>query len=70
MTSIVRGKIARAYVVLKPGTDVDARTLQTFCRDHLAPYKTPRDVRFVPDLPKTSTGKIRRRALRAMDEPV
>ena len=66
----VRGETARAYVVLKPGTAVDTRTLQAFCRGHLAPYKTPKDVRIVPDLPKTSTGKIRRRALREMDEPV
>jgi len=38
-----------------------------FCRSHLAAYKLPRSVRFVTDLPKTSTGKIMRRELRALD---
>jgi long-chain acyl-CoA synthetase len=33
----------------------------------LAAYKLPRSVRFVPDLPKTSTGKIMRRELRKLD---
>jgi long-chain acyl-CoA synthetase len=37
------------------------------CRPHLAAYKLPRSVRFVPDLPKTSTGKIMRRELRKLD---
>lgn len=31
--------------------------VRSFCREHLAAYKAPRAVRFVPDLPKTSTGK-------------
>jgi len=37
------------------------------CRDHLAAYKRPRDVKFVPDIPKISTGKMMRRALAALD---
>ena len=37
------------------------------CRPHLAAYKMPRSVRFVADLPKTSTGKIMRRELRKLD---
>jgi long-chain acyl-CoA synthetase len=65
-----RGETGKAYVVLKPDTDVEGRTLQAFCREHLASYKTPTDVHIVPDLPKTSTGKIHRRALREMDAPM
>jgi long-chain acyl-CoA synthetase len=38
-----------------------------FCRSRLAPYKLPRSIRFVADLPKTSTGKIMRRQLRTLD---
>ena len=38
-----------------------------YCRPHLAAYKLPRSVRFVADLPKTSTGKIMRRELRKLD---
>jgi acyl-CoA synthetase (AMP-forming)/AMP-acid ligase II len=37
------------------------------CRPHLAAYKRPRSVRFVPDLPKTSTGKVMRRQLKTLD---
>ena len=37
------------------------------CRPHLAVYKLPRSVRFVPDLPKTSTGKVMRRQPRTLD---
>ena len=37
------------------------------CRRHLAAYKLPRSVRFVPDLPKTSTGKVMRRELKTLD---
>ena len=37
------------------------------CRPHLATYKLPRSVRFVPDLPKTSTGKVMRRELKTLD---
>jgi long-chain acyl-CoA synthetase len=38
-----------------------------FCREHLAAYKCPRDIRFVDDVPKTSTGKIMRRELHTLD---
>ena len=37
------------------------------CRLHRAAYKLPRSVRFVPDLPKTSTGKVMRRELKTVD---
>ena len=37
------------------------------CRPHLAAYKLPRSIRFVPDLPKTSTGKVMRRELKTLD---
>ncbi len=56
-----------AYVVLKPGRDGDAAlatTLQAFVKDQLAPYKYPREIRFLAELPKTATGKIQRFRLR------
>jgi len=59
-----KGEVAAAYIVLKPGAQPDAAALETHCRTQLAHYKTPRHFFFVPDLPKTSTGKILRRALR------
>jgi long-chain acyl-CoA synthetase len=54
-------------VVLKPGAVSDADDIIALCRKELAAYKVPRAVQFVPDLPKTSTGKIMRRELRKLD---
>jgi long-chain acyl-CoA synthetase len=63
----VKGEVARAYVVLRPGADATEDEIIEYCRAHLAAYKLPRSVRFVADLPKTSTGKIMRRELRKLD---
>jgi hypothetical protein len=62
-----KGELAKAYVVLKPGASADETELIEFCRAELAAYKVPRAVQFVDDLPKTSTGKIMRRALASLD---
>jgi long-chain acyl-CoA synthetase len=59
----VRGELACAYVVLKEGASANAVEIIEATKDSLAPYKRPRLVRFVTDLPKTSTGKIQRRKL-------
>ena len=63
----LKGEIAKAYVVLKPGTSASAGELISHCRRDLAGYKVPRAVAFVGDLPKTSTGKIMRRALKSIN---
>jgi long-chain acyl-CoA synthetase len=63
----VKGELARAYVVLKPGASADEAEILGYCRPHLAAYKLPRSVRFVTDLPKTSTGKVMRRELHKLD---
>jgi long-chain acyl-CoA synthetase len=63
----LRGELARAYVVLKPGAAATEDDIVQFCRRKLAVYKVPRSVKFVADLPKTSTGKIMRRQLRTLD---
>ncbi|MFM2274623.1 MAG: hypothetical protein RL211_495 [Pseudomonadota bacterium] len=54
----------RAYVVLKSGHTVDEAGLQAHVKSQLAPYKYPRWVEFVSELPKTATGKIQRFKLR------
>lgn len=59
-----RGESVAAYVSLKGGHDTQADELISFARDRLAPYKCPRVVEILTDLPKTQTGKIRRRVLR------
>jgi len=59
----------KAYVVLKDGNDPTpelAKELQNFVKTKTAPYKYPRWVEFVEELPKTATGKIRRFKLREM----
>ncbi len=63
-----KGEIAKAYVVLKEGATASEEEIIATCREELAAYKVPRAVRFVADLPKTSTGKIMRRELRTLDD--
>ena len=62
-----KGEIAKAYVVLKPGLTASEQVINDYCREHLAAYKVPREVQFVDDLPKTSTGKIMRRELKTLE---
>jgi len=52
-------------VVLKAGHESSAADLQQHVKNQLAPYKYPRWIEFVPELPKTATGKIQRFKLRA-----
>lgn len=59
-----RGQIVKAFVVLKPGADVSAQALQDHVKQTIAPYKYPRAVEFVAELPKTHTGKLQRFKLR------
>jgi benzoate-CoA ligase len=54
----------KAYVVLKAGGQADEAELKAFVKDKLAPYKYPRLIEFVSELPKTATGKIQRFKLR------
>ena len=54
----------KAYVVLKSGQTATAEDLQQHVKSLLAPYKYPRWIEFVPELPKTATGKIQRFKLR------
>ena len=61
------GELARAYVVLRPGATATQDQIIEHCLPHLAAYKRPRSVRFVPDLPKTSIGKVMRRQLNTLD---
>ena len=63
-----RGEVVTAYVVLRAGTDPDAmtKTLQDHVKAVIAPYKYPRRIIFVPDLPKTLNGKLQRFALRRL----
>jgi long-chain acyl-CoA synthetase len=64
----VKGELAKAYVILKPGVEVSRADLVAHCREHLAAYKVPRAVQFVASVPTTSSGKIMRRMLKEVDD--
>ena len=59
-----KGEIVKAYVVLKEGSRLTEEEVIEFCRGRLAPYKLPKEVEFVKDLPKSMIGKILRKELR------
>ncbi len=63
-----KGELAKAYIVPRPGADPDADDIVAHCRKTLAPYKVPRKIQFVADLPTNPTGKILRRELHTIDD--
>ncbi|MBI2877015.1 MAG: AMP-binding protein, partial [Candidatus Tectomicrobia bacterium] len=58
------GESLKAFVVLRPGETCTAEELIEHCRQNLAPYKKPKSVDFVPELPRNPSGKILKRVLR------
>ena len=66
-----RGQIVKAFVVVRSGYQADealVRDLQDHAKRVTAPYKYPREIEFVQELPKTRSGKIRRVELRRLEE--
>jgi acyl-coenzyme A synthetase/AMP-(fatty) acid ligase len=64
----VRGEVVKAFIILGPGyepSDELAAEIQKYVQQQTAPYKYPRHIEFVDELPKTVSGKIRRVDLRA-----
>lgn len=62
-----RGQAPKAFVVLRSGYDPSPQLvseLQAHVRERLAPHEVPRQVEFIDDIPRTTTGKVMRRALR------
>jgi 2-aminobenzoate-CoA ligase len=65
-----RGSVVSAFIVLRNGFDADeamVRTLQDFVKASIAPFKYPRRIRFVEQLPRTQTGKLQRFRLREFE---
>ncbi|MFI8964223.1 class I adenylate-forming enzyme family protein [Streptomyces sp. NPDC053493] len=60
-----RGESVKAYVSLRPGATAEPAELSAYCEQRLAAYKYPREVEILPELPKTTSGKILRRDLRS-----
>ncbi|MBR5743417.1 MAG: AMP-binding protein [Clostridia bacterium] len=66
----IRGQVVKATVVLSRGYEPSEelkKELQTYVKSHTAPYKYPRVVEFVAELPKTISGKIKRNEIRERD---
>ena len=66
----VRGEIVKAFVVLAPGQQPSAKLveeIQEFVKSRTAPYKYPREIEFLAELPKTISGKIKRAVLRKQE---
>jgi long-chain acyl-CoA synthetase len=59
----VKGEVANAWVVLRQGQSASEEELRAYCRERLAPYKVPARIAFRTELPKTTVGKVLRRAL-------
>jgi long-chain acyl-CoA synthetase len=59
-----RGETVKAFVVPTPDADATADDIKEFCLDNLAEYKHPREVEFVEELPRTTTGKVQKFELR------
>ncbi len=60
-----RGEVIKAYVALKPGAKATAEDLRVHCAANLAKYKIPATIELVPEVAKTTVGKIDKKALRA-----
>lgn len=58
----------KAFVVLKAGRQAGEDELKAFVKERLAPYKYPRQIEFIAELPKTATGKIQRFRLREREQ--
>ena len=66
-----RGQIVKAFIVLRAGhqpSEALKTELQQHCKRTIAPFKYPREIEFVAELPKTTSGKTRRVELRARDK--
>ncbi len=62
-----RGETVKSFIVLQPGVNLTEEDISTYCRENLAPYKIPRQVVFLDELPKSSVMKVLRRELRDME---
>lgn len=62
------GEVGCAYVLARPGHELPADAdITAYCREHLAPYKVPKQYIVVPDFPRTAAGKVQKHLLRSSD---
>ena len=62
-----RGETVKAFLILKDGSAATDQEIVAFCKERLAPFKVPKQIEFVKELPKTMIGKVLRRALREQE---
>lgn len=62
----LRGEAVRAVIVLKEGEVATEEEIKRFCRQRMASFKVPKEVKFVASMPKTPTGKIRKEELKKL----
>ena len=65
MPDDVKGEFVKAAIVLQPGATLEPEEIIAFCRTKMAKYKVPKQIQFVNELPKSPTGKVLKRVLRA-----
>ncbi|MFC4437333.1 MULTISPECIES: long-chain-fatty-acid--CoA ligase [Natrialbaceae] len=63
-----RGETVKAYIVPTPDADVAPEEIKEYCLTNLAEYKHPREVEFVEELPRTTTGKVQKFKLRDQED--
>jgi HIP---CoA ligase len=61
------GEVGRAFIVARPGANLDEESVIAYTREHLANFKAPRSVRFVDALPRNAGGKVVKPQLRELD---
>jgi HIP---CoA ligase len=61
------GEVGRAFIVPRPGAELDEQSVIAYTREHLANFKAPRSVRFVDALPRNAGGKVAKPQLREQD---
>lgn len=59
-----RGETVKSFIVMQPGKTLTPEEIDVFCREQLAPYKVPRQIEFLEELPKSTVMKVLRRELR------
>ncbi|MBU4128487.1 long-chain fatty acid--CoA ligase [bacterium] len=64
----VKGEVPEAFLALKEGRKLSKKEIIKYCQERLASYKVPHKIEFRKELPKTSTGKILKRALKEASE--
>ena len=67
---VLHGEVPRAVIVLKPDATATKKEIIALCSEHLGRHEIPRIVEFVPELPKTPTGKVLKRLLKSGRKPL